>query len=254
MIKALRYEWRRIRTIRSTWMLSLLAVVSSGVIAYVMAEIQIPTSFSRGGYLQVLSAPRYLSPILVALIGIFAFGHEYRHGTIRASLTALPRRTALYTAKILVVAFWALLIGGITLAVSWGAAFLEFGDQVLEVSLITAPVPRILIGVLAMIGIYTLLGLAYAGLFRSQTGPIVVLLVIPLLIEPLLGPLLQAGFVQWLEPVADYLPYTAGNRMLVGTPFIPDQGLSPLTGGLVFGAFAFILLLLTWLLFTKRDA
>ena len=43
---------------------------------------------------------------ILAILGIFAWGHEYRHGMIRASLTALNSRTALFVAKTVVVGLW----------------------------------------------------------------------------------------------------------------------------------------------------
>ncbi len=41
--------------------------------------------------------------MLLSMIGIFAIGHEYRYGTIRPTLSALPRRSNVLAAKVIVV-------------------------------------------------------------------------------------------------------------------------------------------------------
>ena len=52
---------------------------------------------------------------VLAIIGIFAWGHEYRHGMIRASLTALNSRGALWVAKYLVVGAWVAVVAFVVL-------------------------------------------------------------------------------------------------------------------------------------------
>jgi ABC-2 type transport system permease protein len=55
----------------------------------------------------------------VAVIGILAFGHEYRHGRIRPALLAVPRRGQLMAAKAAAVAGLAALTGVAVLVLSW---------------------------------------------------------------------------------------------------------------------------------------
>ena len=52
-------------------------------------------------YAAVLTAGTQFTPLLMGLLGVFAFGHEYRYGTIRTALCVLPRRTTLAAAKVL---------------------------------------------------------------------------------------------------------------------------------------------------------
>ena len=111
MSDALRYEWARIRTIRSTWWLTGSALAVALLISVLLGWVG-HHDFSRNGasaddvegfgpFLVTQFAASGQVPslvgFLVAMIGIFAWGHEYRHGMIRASLTALNSRQALWT-------------------------------------------------------------------------------------------------------------------------------------------------------------
>src|SRR6185436_3453669 len=111
MNDALRYEWTRIRTIRSTWWLTGSALAIALLISVLLGWVG-HHDFSRNGasaedvdglgpFLVTQFAASGQIPslvgFLVAMIGIFAWGHEYRHGMIRASLTALNSRSALWT-------------------------------------------------------------------------------------------------------------------------------------------------------------
>src|SRR5690349_8238160 len=102
MRAAFAYEWVRIRTIRSTWWLTGLALVlgvgittllswgfhhdatTSGINADDLDGLGavLVTQLAATGHIQSLVS------FILAILGIFAWGHEYRHGMIRASLTA----------------------------------------------------------------------------------------------------------------------------------------------------------------------
>jgi ABC-2 type transport system ATP-binding protein len=47
------------------------------------------------------------SAYIIAMLGVFSFGHEYRDGMIRSTLTAVPSRGAVLTAKIVTTALLA---------------------------------------------------------------------------------------------------------------------------------------------------
>ena len=108
VIAALKYEWVRIRTIRSTWWLSAVVLVFGMGLSFLTAmgmsllvrqpdaptqedlEIIGPgivTQFANFGV-------PYFVGYIIAMLGVLAWGHEYRHGMIRATLTALSSRTA----------------------------------------------------------------------------------------------------------------------------------------------------------------
>jgi hypothetical protein len=107
MSDALRYEWTRIRTVRSTYWLIGLALIISMAIAFIIALVfrndpATPELTARVLYGGGSDIPT-LIPIFMAIIGVLAVGHEYRYGTIQPTLTALPQRSRLLLAKVIVV-------------------------------------------------------------------------------------------------------------------------------------------------------
>ena len=70
----------------------------------------------------VFGVPYFVAYVL-AMVAVFGWGHEYRHGMIRATLTALSSRTAAWVAKFLVVGAWVVVVALVTalasLLVGW---------------------------------------------------------------------------------------------------------------------------------------
>src|SRR4051794_35886999 len=109
MIDALRYEYVRLRTIRSTYWLIGLAVtfqlIMSMLIAWRLSVAANPPSGDDAfDILATIGASSGFAPLfipyIIGLLGVFSMGHEYRHGMIRATLTALPHRRTVFVAKV----------------------------------------------------------------------------------------------------------------------------------------------------------
>jgi ABC-type transport system involved in multi-copper enzyme maturation permease subunit len=260
---ALRFEWVRIRTLRSTYWLIGLGVLLSAAVALIiaiatrndddaMSAVVVGNVLTGGGSFAIPFVP-----IFMTIIGIFATGHEYRHGTIQPTLMAIPQRSRLLIAKILVVAATAVVAVLLSLAVNLviGLIFWEemptLGDD---------PLNQALPGYVVYTVLSALLGLALALLFRSLPAAIVVAFVVPLVVEGLITGLTNVPALDWLIPVVKFLPFTAGGLLLAMET--PDFG--PLTdeydlfsrwaAGGIFAAFLAIILGAAWWLFQKRDA
>ena len=123
MTAALKYEWARLTTLRSTWWISggsILVGVGFTFFVAMMIQFNTPTElvssvnedYSRfildGAMTQFSNVDPsfYLLAYVVAILGVLAWGHEYRHGMIRATLTAVPDRTSVWLAKLVVVGAW----------------------------------------------------------------------------------------------------------------------------------------------------
>ena len=65
------------------------------------------------------SLPFSVLGLAVSIIGILSTGHEYRYGTIYPTLTAIPKRSALLAAKVLVVASVSAAAAVTVIAVCW---------------------------------------------------------------------------------------------------------------------------------------
>jgi ABC-type transport system involved in multi-copper enzyme maturation permease subunit len=269
MRAALAYEWVRIRTIRSTWWLTGLAVVV-GVGISTLFSWAIHHDFTTTGVTpsdldglgaavvtQLAASGEIPSVVcfILAMLGIFAWGHEYRHGMIRASLTALNSRTSRWFAKYLVVGAWVATVAVVTMLLAGlvGSVFLHDFINVFSAQTWGVLGRQVLYGVLL-----TWLAMAFTSLTRSQAFALTSIFLWPLLIESLvhLFFLLVPGLRSHTD-VLRFLPFDAGNRMVAvlgdatstfGTP------LSALGGTIVFGGLAVILMAASFTLFRTRDA
>jgi ABC-2 type transport system permease protein len=266
---AFAYEWVRIRTIRSTWWLTALAVVL-GVGISTLFSWAIHHDFSQSGVSQSdvdglgpavvtqLAASGQIPSVVcfvLAIIGIFAWGHEYRHGMIRASLTALNSRTALWVAKFVVVGAWVAVVAFVTQVLSGlvGVLYLHNYISVFGAETWSIIGREVLYGVLL-----TWLAMAFTAVTRSQAFALVTIFLWPLLIESLIHVffLLVPGLRDHTD-VLRFLPFGAANRMVdvLSDPTSTfGDPLSPLGGTVVFGGLALVLMAASYALFERRDA
>jgi ABC-2 type transport system permease protein len=270
MRDALAYEWMRIRTLRSTWWLTGLAFVLgcaiSGLLSWALHH-----DISKHGLADLdsidgigaivstqLAATGHIPSIvcyLLAVLGIFAWGHEYRHGMVRASLTALNSRSALWWAKFLVVGAWVATAVAVTTLVSG-----VIGTLVLHhyVTVFTSTTWHVLAYQTLYAVLLTWLAMAFTAFTRSQAFALVTLFLWPLLIESLFY-----VFFQIIPGLRDnvgilrFLPFTAGRRMtqvLEHADSTFGDPLSHVGGTMIFGGTAVVLLVVSLLLFRRRDA
>ncbi|QNN53785.1 hypothetical protein [Nocardioides mesophilus] len=272
MTDALRYEWVRIRTVRSTYWLTgialLFALLVSIAVSWAMratfgtAEGPSPedlreigpwlgTQFARAG------APYFIA-YLLAMIGILGWGHEYRHGMIRATLTALPSRPTVWVAKYVVTSVWVAVtvLACYLLATVVGWLFLSG----LDVAIFTGETWQGLLRAVLYAVVLSCLAMAFTALVRNQTAALVFLFIWPLAIENIIQ--LMFFIVPGLNDHAElprFLPFSAGNRINSDTVFAPGDTLfgSPLTwvgGLLVFGGVTVVAMVASASLFSRRDA
>lgn len=272
MIDALRYESLRLRTLRSTYWLLGVALTFQLVMSMLIAW-QLPTSgpLSGGdepfGWLATIGASTGIAPLLIAyvigLLGVFSMGHEYRHGMIRATLTALPRRSAVFAAKVITTAVVAALAAVACMLIALVSAF------VFDVSLPSVD------GVLATgagTTLYTVLfalaGLAFAALVRHQTAAVAMLILVPSVVEAIIRAVVLAIKTASDDPtgtgglvsILKYLPFDAGGQMYTRLSIgdlLQNFGVvpfGPVGGGVVMGVFVALLLCLAGFLFVRRDA
>lgn len=260
MIAALRYEIARLRTIRSTWWLLVLTLFASAGITFAIAWGSRSETAEVFGIADILSITSGLVSVLVALVGVFSFGHEYRYGTIRPALTAIPGRSGFLAAKLLVTTVWAVIVGALTLVLLSVVVLVVPGQDIADAPYTWEPVGRVVLGYFLLLVLYTVVGLSLAGLFRNLPAALVTLLVFPLVVENILRAVLLLPGLSGIAWIGKYLPFGAGDALVrtalqdAGNAPESFQSLTPLAGGLTFGIFALALLALTWTLFERRDA
>jgi ABC-2 type transport system permease protein len=226
-----RMEWRKLRTVRSTWYL--VAVFAVSMIGLSMLAL------SHEGYAQLSAADRasfdpthdcfiglVLGQLLLGTLGVLVITSEFSTGMIRATFAAVPRRPLVLAAK-------AVALGAVTLAAGEISAFVAFfaGQAALQPPAQHAALgqPGVLRAVL-MAGAYpaliALIGLGIGAVIRHTTGAICalvgVLFVLPLLFAPL-SPSIQNASQNFLpHPMANSLtavkplPHTLPPGLILG--------------------------------------
>lgn len=223
MTGALKYEWMRIRTIRSSYWMSALAIVLTCGITLLMAAsvsasdlgsdfdfYQVTTYIvlagASGPVIPVMAAPFY------AVMGVLAVGHEYRYGTNKATLSAIPDRIAVLSAKLVVLVAWVLASVVVTLLLSMAITWVFLDDPQWGSHL-----ARPLLNYTGYCVGFAVTGMGLAALLRNQTGAIVAALTWPLVVEPIIyGVSVAIGEATGggLGKLTNLLPASAGRRAL----------------------------------------
>lgn len=272
MIDALRYEIMRLRTIRSTYWLIGLAltfqVVMTMVIAWRLSVSSRPPSGDNAfDILATIGASTGFAPLFIAyiigLLGVFSTGHEYRHGMIRATLTALPNRSWVFLAKVISTALISALaaIACVLVALLGLVLFGLDMPSVEELASMTA-------GTTTFAVLFSLSGLAYAAMTRNQTAAVALVMLLPTVAEQIIRAIVIAiksaaddpGEPSGIVTILKYLPYDAGGNMYTRASlddllsFLGYTPFGPLGGGLVMAVFVGLLLAVSYVLFLRRDA
>ncbi|MGA1481819.1 MAG: ABC transporter permease [Candidatus Nanopelagicales bacterium] len=249
MTGPLLYEWRRIRTVRSTWLLVAVGIVVPAGLAVLFSGLGQSTSDQTGEPpAEVATALAALLPLAAAIlctVGAASFGQEYRHGLIRVTLSIFPQRTTVFAAKLITVTVLVAVTAVATIAAIVLAEYL--GRLVAG-----APSgwPSGVLGSLGVIGvlyvtIFALIAFAITALTRNQPLGIIAPIVLAVLIEPLIGLIAQSQFWTWSDWV---LPFSSGQSALA-------VGGAEAWGHIaVFFAWFVALGIAAWLLFRRRDA
>jgi|DEB0MinimDraft_3_1074331.scaffolds.fasta_scaffold04063_5 ABC-type transport system involved in multi-copper enzyme maturation permease subunit len=250
MTGTLRYEWRRISTVRSTWLLIVLGILVPAGFALLVAWLASISDGQGGGppndgSASGLAAFLPLSAAILCTIGAAAFGQEYRHELIRVTLAVFPRRTPVFLAKLAMV----ILVIAVTAAVAIAAVVVAeyIGGVIAATS--TGWNTDVLgsTGILGLLYVVTFVLIAFAitALTRNQPLGIIAPIVLMFLVEPIVGLIAMSQFWTWIDWV---LPFSGGQAALV-------VGGAEAWGHMaVFFGWFLVLAIPAWILFLRRDA
>lgn len=261
MRDALRFEVVRLRTLRSTWWLTAIAFLISGLLG--LPALSVKGEATIADYHDVVTAGGggvFLVAILLSIIAIFAPGHEYRYGTMRPTLSALPRRSALMSAKLLVVSGYVLLITLLCELLRYAICLIILGHRLSRLGLFPGPMARVWIGSVLWTTVFALVGLALAALFRNIPAAIVIVIVLPLVAENVIRGLLGLHVFHGIRGLAKLMPFSSGAQVFSYGPADSGGGggfaelPGPWAGFFVFAGFLTIVLAISWVLFERRDA
>ena len=112
MEDAFRAEWTKLRTLASTgWLLLATVTLTVGVSAAVTAANNYSSTSPSQDTTKLALAGVDLGQAIVALLAVLAISEEYGTGMIRVTLTAIPRRLGLLSAKAANIAGLTLVVG-----------------------------------------------------------------------------------------------------------------------------------------------
>jgi ABC-type transport system involved in multi-copper enzyme maturation permease subunit len=190
------------------------------------------------------------------MIAVLGWGHEYRHGMIRATLTALSSRTAAWTAKFLVVGAWVVVVALVTALTSLLVGWLWLhGDGV---PVFTADVWRAVARTLLYTLLFAWLASAFTALVRNQTAALVLLFLWPLAVENVVSVVFSlVPALRDHDDVTRFLPFNAGTRIISQVPGADGAFGSPLSvwaAVVVFGGLTAVAMAVSLALFHRRDA
>lgn len=251
MLTSLRSDIRKLFTIRSTYILTIIAALLITLLAFYFEGYKGNTGSAASqlaptAYQEIVSSISGLTAFFfVSIIAILFMAHEYRYNTIMYTLTANARRSKVLLSKILVMVGFGVTFG--IVAVLFG-----LGMYTLGVSLRDATLPAQDFAVLAEFGrvaiyfaAYALFGLLLATLLRNIVAAISVLFAFPIIVEPLSGMILKDNAV--------YMPFAATDT-IVGASLIQGSKLSSNEAIGVASIYLVVGWAIAWILFLRRDA
>lgn len=246
-MSALLYEWRRLWSVRSTWIvggiyLFIVGGLGAGPV-FLVEEVNIQS------WAGLYSTPsNVLALVALSVVASQAFGHEYRYGLIRLTLSEFPAREKVLLAKTIVTITYVtimLFIAWAVLGVIGAFAGDRVTNHVAGFSLSGSHIPSLLEVFLWSVA-YCILALSISLLARNLALGIVLPLLLTTLIEPLLGVINQVSNsrISWL---VDNLPMTNGQAWL-------NHDGNYENAGLIFAAWVIGLYLLATARFAVKDA
>ncbi|MGH3420612.1 MAG: ABC transporter permease subunit [Streptosporangiaceae bacterium] len=229
-------EWRKLRSVRSTWWM--MAVFAAGMIgiAILVMKNQHWTSLSASdkasfdgvddGY-----AGLALGQLVLGILGVLAITTEFSSGLIRATFAAAPSRPRVLAAKAAVLAAVTLVAGEILAFAAYWAGQAALKSPAPHVTLGQPGVLRAVLMAGAYPALIALIGLGFGAIIRHTAGAICavvgVVFVLPLLLVPMgtsvqhaadkfLPMLMSENSMSAVKPVAHSLPAAVSFALLCG--------------------------------------
>ena len=258
MRQALHAEWTKLRTVPGTgWLL--LGCIALTVALSVTAAASV-TCASRGCGLdpaKVSLTGIDLGQAVVVILAVLAISSEYSSGMIRVTLTAMPRRYTVLTAKAAVITVVVLAAGSVAVLASIlvGQALLSghgftAANGFAPLSLEDATVLRAAVGSVLYLALIGLLSLGIATALRDSAVAIGVVLGL-LYLFPVMAQVVSDP--DWQQRLQQIGPMTAG-LAIQATTSLDSLPISPWAGLGVLAAWAAGALTFGGLLLCLRDA
>ena len=249
MIANLVYEWRRLWSVRATWIMTFVYLVITGLLGagpLFLGDGDFGTQTWKGLY---STNANFLCLVMLSVVASQFFGHEYRYGTIRLTLTEFPKRERVVLAKTIVLSIYVTISTFLGWAVLGVVGFIapegSIGTKGPGLS-INGGEPSEMWQVLVFGLAYCLIAMSLTMITRNLALGIVLPLLLSSIIEGLI--VLFAGLANGkMDWIVDALPFSNGTAWLTNLPDQPNAGL-------IFAAWVAGTYLIGSAMFFKRDA
>jgi ABC-2 type transport system permease protein len=255
-MSVLRSEWIKTRTIRMNWVLFVIAIVFPLIVAGLFAGFGDVDALFAEDQFQLVSGGIIITSMLLGVIGATSITGEYGFNTIRPTFAATPRRIHVVTAKAIVAAAVALVVGVVvtvaglvlvnTLARSRADASVP--DSALDVTSVDDFFAASG-GIVVFCALLGLFGLAIGLIIRSTPAAVATLVLWPLLVENIVSAILSGLGV---DNPGKWMPYQAGTNLWQVGDFTGTLG--RWGGGLYFAGVTLVMFVLGTLIVNRRDA
>lgn len=251
MIRTIRSEWIKLRTVRMNLVLFLLAVAFPVIVCVLVASLGDIKDLKVSDVAGLVAGSSVVTALLLGVVGAVSISAEFAYGTIRPTFAATPRRQRVLVAKGIVIAVFALVAEAIVvvacyalssaIATSRGASF-SLGDDTQARSA--------LIGIVVFAVIVSLLGFGLGMVIRNTPAAVAVLILWPLVVENIIFAILSAAGV---DRPQRFLPYTSGFG-LAASDLSAHEGLGRIAGGIYFGVVTAAVAAVGAVITSRRDA
>jgi ABC-2 type transport system permease protein len=256
--EALHAEWTKLRTLPGTpWLLAAIIAATVAVSTAATAAVSCPSGGCSVDPAKLSLTGIDLGQAVVAILAVLAISSEYSTGMIRTTMTAMPRRATMLTAKAAVVTGLVLAAGTIAVLGSLLAGRVILSGHGFTpahgyptLSLGDGPVLRAAAGSVLYLALIALLSLGIATLIRDPGAAIGTVLGL-LYLSPIFAAVVSSP--HWHNSIERYAPMSAG-LAIQATTGLRSLPISPWGGLGVLAAWAAAALLAGGLLLRLRDA
>jgi ABC-2 type transport system permease protein len=252
--RVIRSEWTKFRSLRSTLIILLVAVVltvglGALICGVTAAHWNHADPGERAGFNAVFRslAGVNIAQLAVGVLGVLLISGEYATGMIRASLTVVPKRLPVLWGKL---AVFTAVVGFLAIASAFAAFFAGqafLSSKHIQATISSPHALRMVIGAGAYMLLVGIIGMALGAITRNTAAGISSLVALFFVIPPIMN-LLPTS---WSNNIGPYLPSNAGEAFW-GHP--DGTHLAPLTGFLILCLWAAVALAAAAVRMTKYDA
>ncbi len=248
---AMKSEWVKFRSLKTSWMLLGATVV--GLVGLSLVIAYLTRSPSPGVDAEDVAASAtlqgfHIGELLLGALGVLAVTAEYSSGTIRTTLQSVPRRLPVLWAKQLVITSIVVVTMLVAVFTAFWVSQALLGQYRPGSSLSDPGALRAVVGTALYLGALTALGVAIGWIVRSTPGALVTYLGLVLVLPGIAGSLLGS----FGQTVSKYLPTEAGASLV--SSFQPPDVLRPTAGALVLVAWVVGAVAVAAVLLRRRDA